>query len=214
MHHSGLGLGGPSESGNGNNIHLHVLLYQINTSTICLLLLRPPRNARQRARFGRYVIPPPFLSTNALILCKKNQANASTVAIRCPAQCATSVHGGGSPPTSPYPLHCAPIPSGIGQRSTPLVHQRHRPYPSRLHQWTIRAPNDRRARTPRAEPKVRRFLLSRPSLRLLGLNLPSLTASTAPSPSPPCHLHPRVDFPACRVSTHAPRLQQPLSPIQ
>jgi hypothetical protein len=49
------------------------------------------------------------------------------------------------------------------------------------------------------------------------LDLPSLTVSTAPSPpsvSPPCYLHPRVDFPACRVSIHAPRLQQPLSPNQ
>ncbi|KAJ7708433.1 hypothetical protein B0H14DRAFT_716771 [Mycena olivaceomarginata] len=46
--------------------------YQITyTSTMCLLLLRPPRNARQRARLGRYVTPTPFLSTNALILCKK-----------------------------------------------------------------------------------------------------------------------------------------------
>jgi hypothetical protein len=46
---------------------------------------------------------------------------------------------------------------------------------------------------------------------------PPLTVSTAPSPpsvseSPPCHLHPRADFPACRVSTYALRLQQPLSP--
>jgi hypothetical protein len=65
---------------------------------------------------------------------------------------------------------------------------------------------------PRAEPKVRRFLLSRPSLRLPALDLPSLTVSTvtsAPSVSPPYYLHTRVDFP---VSIHAPRLQQPLSP--
>ncbi|KAJ7789841.1 hypothetical protein B0H14DRAFT_3572384 [Mycena olivaceomarginata] len=72
----------------------------------------------------------------------------------------------------------------FGKHSTPPVHQRHRPYPSRLHQWTIRAPDDRRTRTPRAEPKPYRL---HPSLHHVSIS-------------------PR------RVSIHAPRLQQPLSP--
>ncbi|KAF8153462.1 hypothetical protein K438DRAFT_1987603 [Mycena galopus ATCC 62051] len=40
----------------------------------------------------------------------------------------------------------------------------------------------------------------------------SMDAPSPPSVSPPCHLPPRVDFPAWRVSIHAPRLQQPPSP--
>ncbi|KAJ7810642.1 hypothetical protein B0H14DRAFT_1482511 [Mycena olivaceomarginata] len=89
---------------------------------------RPPRNARQRARLGRPMLPPsPF---DALL-------NAQRVF--------TAV---GLRPPSPYPLHCAAISSGIGSHSTPPVHQRHHPYPSRPRQWAIRAPEDRRTRTP------------------------------------------------------------------
>ncbi|KAJ7302684.1 hypothetical protein DFH08DRAFT_904981 [Mycena albidolilacea] len=105
------------------------------------------------------------------------------------------------------------------EHSTPPVHQRHPPYPSRPHQWTIRAPDDRRTRR---VPSVLspRYVVSFspvPPSGSLTLNLPALTVSTAPSPpsvSPPCYLHPHADFSACRVSTYALRLQQPLSPIQ
>ncbi|KAF8145508.1 hypothetical protein K438DRAFT_545466 [Mycena galopus ATCC 62051] len=38
--------------------------------------------------------------------------------------------------------------------------------------------------------------------------------SPSPIASPPCYLHPRVDFSTCRVSTHAPRLQHHSPPIQ
>ncbi|KAF8215100.1 hypothetical protein K438DRAFT_770419 [Mycena galopus ATCC 62051] len=70
--------------------------------------------------------------------------------------------------STPYSMHndCPrqlvsahlPIPSTLRCHSTaPRPFIRHRPYPSRPHQWTIRAPDDRCTRPARAEPKSRRL---------------------------------------------------------
>ncbi|KAJ7701283.1 hypothetical protein B0H14DRAFT_761679 [Mycena olivaceomarginata] len=83
------------------------------------------------------------------------------------------------------------------------------------HQWTIRAPDDRRTHPPMLSPSYIVSLSSALPSGSQALDLPSLAVSTAPSPpsvSPPCYLHPCVDFSACRVSIHTPQLQQPLSP--
>ncbi|KAF8162058.1 hypothetical protein K438DRAFT_1776133 [Mycena galopus ATCC 62051] len=45
----------------------------------------------------------------------------------------------------------------LNTHSTPPVRQRHPPYPSRPQQRTVRAPNNRRTRPPRAEPTLRRL---------------------------------------------------------
>ncbi|KAJ7362983.1 hypothetical protein DFH08DRAFT_951197 [Mycena albidolilacea] len=142
------------------------------------------------------------------------------VAAQAIAECMRARTFGKSPPTFPYPLDCAIVSSGIGEHSTQTVHQRHPPYPWRPHQRTIRAPDDRHTRPPGLSP---RYVISFspvppvPPSGSLALDPPSLTVSTVlspPSVSPPYCLHPRVDFPACRVSTTRLGSNNPSPPIQ
>ncbi|KAJ7310720.1 hypothetical protein DFH08DRAFT_898731 [Mycena albidolilacea] len=64
--------------------------------------------------------------------------------------------------------------------STPPVHQPHRPYPSRPHQWTIRAPDDRRTHPPMLSTSYIVSLSPALPSGSQALELPSLIVSTQP----------------------------------
>ncbi|KAJ7788840.1 hypothetical protein B0H14DRAFT_252953 [Mycena olivaceomarginata] len=72
-----------------------------------------------------------------------------------------------------------------GYYYTPPVHRRHPPYPSRPHQWTIRAPDDWRPRPPVLSPSPVAFI------RLSTMLSPSMGRFLHMS-----RLHPRASAPA------------------
>ncbi|KAJ7796660.1 hypothetical protein B0H14DRAFT_71086 [Mycena olivaceomarginata] len=94
------------------------------------------------------------------------------------------------------PLHALyialPYRQGPCSTAPPPVHQRHPPYPSRPHQWTIRALTTHASRPLRAEPKLRRL---HPSLHhVISIHVPISPHLASPptrfgssNPSPPSH---------------------------
>ncbi|KAJ7310073.1 hypothetical protein DFH08DRAFT_898778 [Mycena albidolilacea] len=64
--------------------------------------------------------------------------------------------------------------------STPPVHQRHRPYPSRPHQWTIRAPDDRRSVPPPVASIRLSTMVSPSTCRFLRMSCLHLRATPVP----------------------------------